>query len=185
MTGASFPSPADLHAAVFAALNLALNADRPAGEKPVPIRRAFANPAPPPPPADQDVLYFHLIPEGPLPPEETVSGPEALSLFRFAGWRLLLTFYGPRAEELAWKVRSRFFLDGCGNPRPLLRRRGVYPVPHPPAPVLIWEEWEKQHRPRADLILDLRAAVHTELSPDTSGSVTAAPEIRLHQPGTP
>ena len=46
--------------------------------------------------------------------------------------------------------------DGSGYPRSILRKAGLYPLPQPPMPVLIYEEEGALFRRRADLAISLR-----------------------------
>ena len=143
------------------------------------LRRAYTNPSPPPP-EDRDVVYYFLMPGRQAPQTEQGWGqggrPE---WFRFSEWLLQMVFYGPGAGDLAWRVHRRMMLDGRGNPRQLMRAGGLYPLPGSPGPALVWEEWQKQHRPRADLTLYLWAAQHPAEEAG-AGSVRQPPEVNIH-----
>ena len=168
-----------LEQAVFRALSVSVASEAGMDEAPVLIRRAFVNPSPPPPPENQDVLYYHLIPEaGSSLTEETILPDSRLSFFRFSPYRLNLVFYGPRAEALAWRVFHRLFRDGFGQPRRILREAGIYPIPDRSGPLSIWEEWEKHHRPRADLVFRLRIACNEISSP--AAVIDSPPDPLLH-----
>ena len=66
------------------------------------LRQAYADSPPPPPEPDQDALYYHLEPDaGPALTEISLSRDGATEVFRFLPARLILVFYGPRAERLA------------------------------------------------------------------------------------
>ena len=161
-----------MYAAVLAALAAAVGPE-------ALIRRAYTNPSPPPP-EEQTVVYYHLLPDSgaaPLVEDSWAEGGKP-DRFLFSGWQLQLVFYGPGAANLAWRVHHRIMLDGRGNPRQLLRAGGLYPLPRMPGPTLVWEEWQKQHRPRADLTIYLRAA--WQPAEDASaGYVQYAPDVAI------
>ena len=169
--------------AIFGALAAALEMDPEGTEASALIRRAYANPSPARPglsptrpTQDGAAVYWHLVPDSGLPPlREDLPGEG----FRFVPCRLNITCYGAEAEALAWRVWQRLYEDGPGAPRRILREAGLYPVPRPPAPLLVWEEAGREHRPRADLTLRLWAAV-SESRP-AAGTVEAAPAVILHR----
>ena len=167
-----------LNRTVFQALAAALRLDPAGAAASALIRRAYANPSPAQPAPEADAVYFHLAPDGDVPPLREDSFDAG---FRFAPYRLNLVFYGPRAESLAWQVWHHLYQDGTGSPRCILRGQGIYPVPHPYSPVLVWEEAGKEHRPRADLTIPLRIASLEPALPRPS--VSAPPEVRIHRPG--
>ena len=148
-------------------------------EKPLRIRRAYADPVPPPPEPEGDVLYYHLEPgTGPGWTEESRREDGGPAFFRFAAWRLILVFYGPRAAELAERFAAMLFLDGRGRPRGILRAAGIYVLPGPRGPMLSWEEWQVRHRPRVDLELELRIRSRVEAPPLDPELAEVPPEIR-------
>ena len=169
-----FPSPSALARTVFEALSAAFSPDIPLW-----IRQAWTNPSPPPPAPDQDVLYYHLVPDPAAVIMERERTGSRSVFFRFAPYRLNLVFYGPNAESLSWNVYQLLFLDGWGFPLSILHRGGIYPVPGAPGPSLIREEWEKQHRLRADLTVPLRVAFHESLPAPAEPWIQSVPEIRL------
>jgi len=169
----------ELNQTIYTALASALGLDPDHWETSFRIRQAFVNPSPPPPPPDQDVLYFHLTPEEQPPLTETSTEDGEDRIFRYAPYLLQLVFYGPKAEALAWQVWHLLFLDGGCNPRRILRESGIFPVPRPQSPVLVWEEWQKQHRPRADLTIRLRVAFYGPLR--KAETIKSPPEIRLSE----
>lgn len=143
------------------------------------LRRAYTDPAPPAAGPEERVLYFHMTPDAGAPVAGELSHEQGRRrFFRMESWKLLLTFYGPGAEEAAWRMRSRLFLDGAGQPRALLRAAGIFPVPGPAAPMLVWEETALRRRARADLVVDMRVRVNDEAG-DEPG-VACLPEIRIH-----
>lgn len=168
---------------VYLALASALGLDSARPETSLRIRRAYANPAPPPPPEDQDIVYYHLLP-GPEPSltESRLLPDGSRSVFRFSPFLLNLVFYGPGAEENAWRVRRRLYAeDRPEDPRRILRRRGIFPVPHPPGPCLVWENWKERHRPRADLVIRLRLRIQETDSAPSGCGVEQPPEILIHR----
>ena len=174
-----------INQAVYLALCSALGLRSDHWETPFRIRQAYVSPASPPPPEDQDVLYFHVVP-GNRPPltESSVISDGRPSFFRYAPYVLNLVFYGPHAEETAWTVYHHLFLDGCENPRRILRLNDIYPVPNPPGPVQTWENWKERHRLRMDLVIPLRVARTRILPAASAGSVESPPEMNLHPGGS-
>ena len=145
------------------------------------LRQAYVNPSPLPPPEGEDAVYFHLVPEAEAPlTEESLSGAGLPVFRRFAPCRLNLVFYGPRAEALAWQAYHRLYLDGEGQPRRILRRQGIFPVPHPESPLLLWEDWGKAHRLRADLVIRLRILTREEDSLHPMPLADTPPEVLIH-----
>ena len=174
----------ELHQAVFRALAAVPDPDAGTGTPPLLIRQAYANPSPPPPEEGRNVLYYHLEPDAGAPVTEEFLSPDGNPVrFRFAPWILVLVFYGPRAERLAWRYFHLLFLDGAGKPRRILRAEGIYPLPRPSGPALVWEEWGKQHQPRADLVLPLRIAERETVRLPEPETVEVPPEVRVHVSG--
>ncbi len=170
--------------AVFRALAAALGLSPDSAEAARMIRRAYTNPAAPPPAEGKDAVYFDLRPEG-RPPDwtETVTRDGHTRFFRLSPWRLHLVFYGPRAEALAWQVYHRLFEDGWQRPRRILRRAGIYPLPRPAGPVPVREELEKYHRPRMDLSLEMRVAAEITGPDGEVAAVAVPPEVLVHHGG--
>ena len=102
----------------------------------------------------------------------------------FPGFRLLVVCYGPHCVEHAHTIRCFLFLDGPEEPRALLRRQGVYPIPSPPLPTVLHEEAGSLWRKRADLTVffrfRLRLPSFSPLSP-----LSEAPAVILHPSGSP
>lgn len=165
----------DIHRAVHRALTAIFPEEAP--ESPL-LRRAYADPPPPPPEEGRDALYYHLEPDaGPALTEISLNADGDTEVFRFLPARLILVFYGPRAERLARRCAAMLFLDGRDRPRGILRAAGVYPLPPPPAPLLSWEEWARRHRPRADLVLPLRLRLPERFHPPEPEGLASPPEI--------
>lgn len=148
------------------------------------IRAAYQQDNPTPEPSrSEDLVYYHLSPDpaSSVSPEETQPAGTATDLFRYAPYKLVITFYGPNAETSAALVRSRLYQDGQGNPLSLLRAEGAYPVPHPPAPLLLYEPVASRWRKRVDLTISLRLAQEQTLP--NSPTITVGPRISVYHNG--
>ena len=149
------------------------------------LREAYEEPEPSPrPPQNIDVIYYSLLPEETEAiPAYFAENPSASShkpaVSSFLPVRLLLICYGPHCEEYAHKIRSFLFLDGSGFPRFLLRKAGIYPVPYPPQPELLFEPEGSLWRRRADLSIRLRVK-DTLLYPNTRPAISVVPAITVH-----
>ena len=71
------------------------------------------------------------------------------------------------------------YLDGSGFPRRILREAGIYPVPDPPQPSILYEEEGSLWRKRADLTISLRVQFETQAL--SRGSIQSAPAVRIIQ----
>ena len=170
-----------IHNALCACLGLAPDSEQALAM----IRQAYAEPENPPRPArTADMVYWSLSPE--YGPDPAIYGAEAAggglhtpSVSRFAAYQLLVVCYGPGCEANARRIRSFLFLDGRGFPRKILRDSGIYPVPDPPPPQLLYEPEGSLWRRRADLTVSLRAAETLEAS--ERSSVTTIPAITIHR----
>ena len=149
------------------------------------FREAYEEPEPSPrPPRNTDVIYYSLLPEeAEAIPAYFAENPSVSShrpaVSSFLPLRLLLVCYGPHCEEYAHKIRSFLFLDGSGFPRFLLRKAGIYPVPDPPQPELLFEPEGSLWRRRADLLIRLRVK-DTLLYPNTRPAISQAPAVVVH-----
>ena len=149
------------------------------------IREAYEEPEPSPrPPRNTDVIYYSLFPEeAEAPPAYSAENPSASShkpaVSSFLPVRLLLVCYGPHCEEYAHKIRAFLFLDGSGFPRFILRKAGIYPIPNPPRPELLFEPEGSLWRRRADLSIRLRVK-DTLLYPNTRPAITQTPAVIVH-----
>ena len=156
------------------------------------LREAYTEPENAPRPArTADVCYWSLSPDyGPDPAsygadpasysaEAAASGSHTPAVQRFLPFRLLLVCYGPGAEANAEKARSFLFLDGAGFPRQVLRRAGIYPVPDPPAPQLLYEPEGSLWRRRADLTIPLRIK-ETLIYSANRNAINSPPAIIIH-----
>ena len=119
--------------------------------------------SPPAPPRSVNVIYYDIRPEEALDAgymtftaEDPAASSARPTVSSFLSYQLILICYGPDCERLAMKIRSFLYLDGSGYPRSILRKAGIYPLPRPPMPVLIYEEEGALLRRRADLAISLR-----------------------------
>ena len=173
------------------------------------IRQAYAEPENNPQPArTADVIYWSLSPEesedsasygiadsnvrdGSVVPAVHVTsrtvpsfrsavGSHKPIVHRYLAYQLLIVCYGPGCEAYAHKIRSFLYLDGAGLPRKILRKAGIYPVPDPPAPQILYEPEGSLWRRRADLTIPLR--VRDDLVYSVSrGAITSPPAVILHR----
>ena len=149
------------------------------------LREAYEEPeSSPRPPRNTDVIYYSLLPEeAKAIPAYSAENPSASShkpaVSSFLPVRLLLVCYGPHCEEYAHKIRSFLFLDGSGFPRFLLRKAGIYPVPDPPQPELLFEPEGSLWRRRADLLISLRAK-NTLIFTSTRPAITQPPAVKIN-----
>ena len=93
-------------------------------------------------------------------------------------YQLIIVCYGPACEENASRIRSMLFLDGAGFPRQILRAVGIYPVPDPPQPSLLYEEEGSLWRKRADLTVRLR--VLDEQRAQVRSTISSAPAVIIY-----
>ena len=150
------------------------------------IRQAYTEPENSPQPArTADVIYWSLSPEQGTDPasyNETAasSGSHKPTVHHYLPYQLLIVCYGPGCEAYAHKIRSFLYLDGAGLPRQILRKSGIYPVPDPPAPQLLYEPEGSLLRRRADLTISLRIK-DTLIYAAGRGAITSAPAVILHK----
>ena len=108
---------------------------------------ACAEPGPAPQaPRNRNVIYYSLLRDdrGEERPQTIVykgrDGTEKPAEIRsFLAYRLLVVCYGPDAEKHAHRIRATLYADGAGEPRSILRKAGIYPVPRPEQPLLLTE----------------------------------------------
>ena len=172
-----YPDARVLHQALFRALKSALALT--ASEADKFLIRAYSDvPAPEPPPSANVCYYFlQTDPTAPLPQEERTVSNQA-EVFSFLPVRINLVFYGEACEAWAHHVRSFFFLDGDSQPRKILREAGLYPIPKPRPPAILYEELAKVFRKRADLVIEARLADTAVQSSVTTGKAVKIPTIR-------
>ena len=148
------------------------------------IRQAYTEPENSPQPArSADVIYWSLSPEqgsdSATYNESVVSyGSHKPAVHRYLPYQLLIVCYGPGCEAYAHKIRSFLYLDGAGLPRQILRKSGIYPVPDPPAPLLLYEPEGSLWRRRADVAISLRVK-DTLIYSVNRNAITSAPAVIL------
>ena len=149
------------------------------------IRQAYTEPENSPQPArSADVIYWSLsLEEGsdPASYNETAasSGSHKPTVHRFLAYQLLIVCYGPSCEVHARKIRAFLYIDGVNLPRGILRKAGIYPVPDPPAPQLLYEPEGSLWRRRADLTISLRIK-ETLIYSTNRNAINSPPAIIIH-----
>ena len=131
------------------------------------------------------MIYWSLTPEqgnDPASYNETAaaSGSHKPTVHRFLAYQLLVVCYGPSCEANARKIRSFLYIDGVNLPRGILRKAGIYPVPDPPVPQLLYEPEGSLWRRRADLTISLRVR-DTLVYSVGRGAITSVPAVILHK----
>lgn len=150
------------------------------------VREAYTEPENSPQPArTADVIYWSLSPEyGDDPASwnetEASSGSHKPAVSRFLAYQLLIVCYGPGCEANVRKIRSFLYIDGANLPRGILRKAGIYPVPDPPAPQILYEPQGSLWRRRADLAVSLRIR-ETLVYSQSCGAITSPPAVILHR----
>ena len=150
------------------------------------IHEAYAEPENVPRPGrNRNVIYWSVLQEpGQAVPlafnaEAGSASSHTPVVYSTLKYQLVIVCYGPACEAYASRIRSMLFLDGAGSPRRILRSAGIYPVPDPPQPSLLYEEEGSLWRKRADLVISLR--VRDEQHGPARGSIQTAPAVILHK----
>ena len=171
------------HTAIFDALCACLNLTEEEGVRL--IHEAYAEPENVPRPArNKNVIYWTVLQDLSADPVSTVYHPEGGAgrntpvVYTTLKYRLIIVCYGPASEAYAQRIRHMLFLDGAGFPRRILRNAGIFPVPDPPQPVLLYEEEGSLWRKRADLTISLR--VRDEQRAQARGSINSTPAVIIH-----
>jgi len=174
----------DFHTALFDALCACLGLSAAEGVKL--IHEAYAEPENVPRPGrNKNVIYWSVLqePGSEIPAaynaETAASGTHTPVVYATLKYQLVIVCYGPACEAYASRIRSMLFLDGSGFPRRILRDAGIFPVPDPPQPSLLYEEEGSLWRKRADLTVSLR--VRHEARGLARESVTIAPAVVIHR----
>ena len=107
------------------------------------------------------------------------SGTHTPIVYSTLKYQLVIVCYGPACEAYASRIRAMLFLDGAGFPWRILRDAGIFPVPDPPQPSLLYEEEGSLWRKRADLTVSLR--VRDEQRGQARGAITIAPAVIIHK----
>lgn len=174
---------ASFHSAVFDALCACFGLDRDSAEAIALIHEAYAEPENVPrPPRSRNVIYWTVLQDLSSDPVSTEYNVEAGSHVPVVNttlkYQLVVVCYGPDCEAYASRIRSMLFLDGAGFPRQILRAAGIYPVPDPPQPSLLYEEEGSLWRKRADLTVRLR--VLDEQRAQVRSTISSAPAVIIH-----
>ena len=173
--------------AVFDALCACLGLDKNSAEAIALIHEAYAEPENVPRlPRSRNVVYWTALQDPAADPvstsysaESSDSGSHIPVICTTLKYQLVIVCYGPDAEEYALRIRSMLCLDGSGFPRRILREAGIYPVPDPPQPTILYEEEGSLWRKRADLTISLRVQFETQAL--SRGSIQSAPAVRIIQ----
>ena len=160
------------------------------------IRQAYTEPENSPQPArTTDVIYWSLSPDQgadpasygeelggfPIAPQTPFgSGSHKPTVHRFLAYQLLVVCYGPSCEANARKIRAFLYIDGANLPRGILRKAGVYPVPDPPAPQVMYEPEGSLWRRRADLTISLRIK-DTLIYSTNRNAINSPPAVVIHK----
>ena len=171
------------HTAIFDALCACLGLSAAEGIKL--IHEAYAESENVPRPGrNRNVIYWSVLQEpGQAVPaaynaEAGSGGSHTPVVYSTLKYQLVIVCYGPACEAYASRIRSMLFLDGAGFPRRILRDAGIFPVPDPPQPSLLYEEEGSLWRKRADLTISLR--VRDEQTAPARDSISTASAVILH-----
>lgn len=173
------------HTAIFDALCACLNLSAEEGIKL--IHEAYAEPENVPrPPRNRNVIYWTVLQDLSSDPVSTEynaeagnSGSHTPTVYTTLKYQLIIVCYGPAAEEYANRIRLMLYLDGSAFPRRILRDAGIFPVPDPLPPSILYEEEGSLWRRRADLTIPLR--VREEQHSSARGSITTAPAVIINK----
>ena len=175
------------HTAIFDAFCACLGLGRDSREAAALIHEAYAEPENAPRlPRNRNVIYWTLLQDPASDPVSTAYNPEpagtgrnSVTVYTTLKYQLIIVCYGPDAEEYALRIRSMLYLDGAGFPRRILREAGIYPVPDPPQPAILYEEEGSLWRKRADLTISLR--VQYAIQAPERNSIMFPPAVLVHR----
>ena len=175
------------HTAIFDALCACLGLNKNSSSAAALIHEAYAEPENAPRPGrNKNVIYWTVLQDPASNPVSTAwnagaagGGSHVPKVYATLKYQLVIVCYGPACEEYALRIRSMLFLDGRGFPRQILRDAGVFPVPDPPQPLLLYEEEGSLWRKRADLTVSLR--VRHEHTASARNSITTAPAVIIRR----
>ena len=175
------------HTAIFDAFCACLGLGRDSREAAALIHEAYAElENAPRPPRNRNVIYWTLLQDPASDPVSTTYNPEtagagrnSVVVYTTLKYQLIIVCYGPDAEEYALRIRSMLYLDGAGFPRRILREAGIYPVPDPPQPSILYEEEGSLWRKRADLTISLR--VQYAIQAPERNSIMFPPAVLVHR----
>ena len=182
------PDAQSLHLAIFSALCAALGLT--AEEADIHLLRAWADQPPAEPPPSRNICYYWLQtdPSAPIL-QETSTSDSTAHADSMIPCRIVLVFYGPASEAWALRCRTFLFLDGADKPRSILRKAGLFLIPFPPAPTVLYEETGKARRKRADLVIAARLkddSVHASVTDESETpipveTVETPPKVKIHR----
>ena len=178
---------ASFHSAIFDALCACLDLDMDSPVAASMIHEAYAEPENVPrPPRNRNVIYWTVLQDPSADPVSTAQCAEAggagrntTVVYTTLKYQLIIVCYGPACEEYAQRIRVMLYVDGRGFPRQILRSAGIFPVPDPPQPQILYEEGGSLWRKRADLTVSLRVC-HEENSRQRN-AIRSAPAVILHK----
>ena len=190
----------ELHTAIYQALCACLGLSPTSEEATGLIMEAYTEPEnAPQPPRTRNVIYYSLLRDDPGNDGYQVSVENALgsvpgtdhsvglvnifssqnaSISSFLAYQLVIVCYGPHADSYAHQIRSFLYLDGSGFPRAILRKSGIYPIPHPSQPLILHEPEGSLWRKRADLMISLRVC-DTSTYSKQRGTIASPPAVIL------
>ena len=177
---------ASFHTAIFDALCACLDLDRTSAEAVALIHEAYAEPENVPrPPRSRNVIYWTALQDPSSDPVSTEYSTEAGDagshipvVCTTLKYQLIVVCYGSDAETYAGRIRAMLYLNGSGFPRKILRDAGIYPVPDPPPPSILYEEEGSLWRRRADLTISLRVREEQRFS--ARGTIQSVPAVIFH-----
>lgn len=175
------------HTAIFDALCACLGLANTSAQAIKLIHEAYADPENVPQPGrKKNVIYWYVMQEsGSAIPAAysaegaSASGSQIPTVYTTLKYQLIVVCYGPLCEAYASRIRNMIFLDGKGFPRQILRNKGIYPIPDPPQPSVLYEEEGSLWRKRADLTISLR--VRDEQQGTARQSITTAPAVVIRR----
>ena len=147
------------------------------------IRRSYEEPEVTPRPArTADVVYWDVSTDYGSDP--ACYGPAAAQapgsctpmVDRFLPCQMVIVCYGPACVAHAEQIRSLIYVDGANQPRSILRKAGIYPVPDPAPVELLYEPEGSLWRRRADVRIPFRV-VSSVTSPISVHAIQIAPVI--------
>ena len=152
------------------------------------IREAYTEPENSPrPDRSADVIYWSVSPAqdagtdyAVYSVEQATRGSHKPAVSRFLPYQLLLVCYGPNCESHAHQIRSFLFVDGSGFPRSILRKAGIYLVPDPAPPLLLYEPEGTLWRRRADLTVSI-GVTDTLVYAAQRNSIQSVPDIIIRR----
>lgn len=150
------------------------------------VRKAYEEPEVNPRPARSvDVIYWHVATDYGADPasfnmEASSAGMNKPSSHRFLSYLLTVVCYGPACEANAHAIRSAMYFDGFRQPRFILRKQSIYPVPNPPPITLLYEPEGSLWRRRADVVIPLRI-LDAFVSASARNSIQEMPAVVIHR----